>query len=739
MIRIVLGALLLAVTLGPARANTDFCTLDAVRQLHDKEFQRALIAVGLVHSEVGSASEEEVQLAIRQLNGTPAGANNQPLSSESCARLKNLQQEFTSFARLSERSLGNNALHALLPETVMTRGEARLTRVDSRTLWWDADTRDWSFGIDLHRTNRFDRTPLSVLSSNVVYWRNTTYFYNLNTSAETAAEGIGDFTHRIRKPDGTREELVKRYYFHHRVLAFSGHTKGLQLKFSITPPDWFEPPSFLAPAMSTRAITDEIRRKFGTTDDRTTAWLIHAGSLMNLVSSHFAETNARRAVLVPASTQPGDEACELRAHKIEPTRRKLRIVFGTTRALAEEARRKSRQVIDSGSLPLNSQFSADPDADSALHVGCAILSAPRSTGLTQADEGWRGWLPSFMRPKSDEEARLEQIELRELNRLPPVARDEQASIRIVDALAGNPGSTRRPARQRGLLIIHGYNASFSWALEQVAKLTAGFDSFSTPIYVFSWPSDGESFVSWLKYFREADQAEAAQTALQDFISAIFHHGNIRTLDVVAHSMGTLQALRALERISATASREAPFRDRAGLTQDRPQLRLGQIIFASPDIDEAVFSAKIPILATYAERITVYTSSSDCVLYASGLLRGTSRAGYFTRGEQPMRIETRDDARVHVIDTAPESQPWYSVCKDSARGHADHIYDPRVTRDIRAVLSRRTLMDRNDPSQRSGKGPGDTTFCPVKYKNSDGFYWVMRTNDANGRANCPPSE
>lgn len=714
-----------------AMATTDYCQLSASDQLKNPALQRALISLGLLNAEIGAAVPAEMQRAFARLVHRRDQPTLASLTVADCQELKRLHRNFEEYSNLTEVSLGSGTINLLTPAKVMQSGGAKITK-SADSPYWDADTKDWTFGFDAFQNNLLTQTPIAIQNRNTMHWKNTTYFYRLTTTNETSSEGVGDFTHSIKDANGIVSKFAKRYYFHQRTFEHHGLTKGLYLKFTLTPPDWFSIQPFLEPAMQNSTLVAGITEAFGVTDPKSVAWLIHAEGLTNLISSHFVERNSIRQIVTP-SAHNGVETCQLNNRRIAPNRRLVRIVYATTRSITEQFNETHLKGNPEKPLSTDGLFGAEPNPEHALSFGCAILSSPRQRVDQPADSLLSSMLPSGSK-KTNSEMRKVQIALHEITRQPAIAARDQPYVLLSDSSAASPHKTISGSDKRALLIVHGYNSSFSWALQQAARLAVS-SNYHDRIYMFSWPSAGEGYFSWAKYFSEVDKAEAAQASLQNFITSIVQDRNVTKLDIVAHSMGALQAIRSLERISFIFDRLVPDDTKT----DRPlaeRLRLGQIVLIAPDVDRTVFVSNVSTLASYSERVTIYVSRSDCVLRASGWIRGIPRAGVFNAKQAPVAFDTRDGSRIYVIDTTPESTPWYSFCKDGSLGHADHVTDPRVMRDINAILRDRYAKEQLDPSRRSGKIKGETVFCKVEGHGTNAPHWIMRTIGDDGLANCP---
>ncbi|MEI9899976.1 MAG: alpha/beta hydrolase [Hyphomicrobium sp.] len=273
----------------------------------------------------------------------------------------------------------------------------------------------------------------------------------------------------------------------------------------------------------------------------------------------------------------------------------------------------------------------------------------------------------------------------------PIDRGSESYIRIIDTSASEDAT-------HALLVIHGYNNSFQEAIQAAARIAGGAD-YKGRVYMFSWPSVRMS----LRYLQDADNAEEAEGALQAFLAAILRDNNVSTLDIVAHSMGSQQLMRVMGSIRDILDNRR---------QDEGMLRLGQVIFAAPDVSAAVFNTKILTWAKLAQRVTIYTSGGDWVLWLSSFLRGfNDRAGGHTPWGDPLHVNA---SNVYVIDKTP---PEYDFWKFFKYTHADYVDDKVILNDIQSVI---TGKPAGDPSARD---PDGKVFKAKPYKGmSDKRFW-----------------
>ena len=171
--------------------------------------------------------------------------------------------------------------------------------------------------------------------------------------------------------------------------------------------------------------------------------------------------------------------------------------------------------------------------------------------------------------------------------------------------AAQEGMTAQRSASSALVFIHGYNVSFKDALFTVAQIKSA-TNYRGRIYMYSWPSAASTF----RYIADMDNAEEAEPFLQSFLKLLMRDADIDDIDILVHSMGSQSALRALSSLRSVFETE-----RQGAARPT-KIRIGQIMFAAPDVARPVFDQKIRRIAPYADRVTVYASMTDAALLAS---------------------------------------------------------------------------------------------------------------------------
>jgi esterase/lipase superfamily enzyme len=150
-----------------------------------------------------------------------------------------------------------------------------------------------------------------------------------------------------------------------------------------------------------------------------------------------------------------------------------------------------------------------------------------------------------------------------------------------------------------LLVVHGYNTSFEFAVLRAAQLVHDLE-FPGQGVAFSWPSAA----STTGYWHDEEQVDKSAAALVEVFEKLLAapRDTPRQLHVIAHSMGNRVFLNAVRLYHLKHPDAEPF--------------LGQVALAAPDIDGASFAALLPSVQRLAKHVTFYYCSSDRALVAS---------------------------------------------------------------------------------------------------------------------------
>ena len=177
------------------------------------------------------------------------------------------------------------------------------------------------------------------------------------------------------------------------------------------------------------------------------------------------------------------------------------------------------------------------------------------------------------------------------------------SVRFLQRVSDDLARTRS---REILVFVHGYNSTFEEGAARLAQLVAdmGFDGTAV---LFSWPSAG----ALSGYVRDQQSARNAGWHLLRLLRDVLPQAHPDRIHLVVHSMGSEVVSKAFSLV-----------DRADSLP-----RLGQVVFAAPDVDARVFAREVlPVLREHSEGVTLYASSEDEALRASRVLNGVWRLG-----------------------------------------------------------------------------------------------------------------
>ena len=189
-----------------------------------------------------------------------------------------------------------------------------------------------------------------------------------------------------------------------------------------------------------------------------------------------------------------------------------------------------------------------------------------------------------------------------LQSITPLDRDEFVQ-QTREGLAKQSG-----AGKQALIFIHGYNVTFTSALQRAAQVAYDLN-FAGLTMLYSWPSEGSTH----KYTVDESNIFWTRPHLKEFLQMVMTELGATEVNIIAHSMGN----RALvENLADFRPEELPV----------SAAKLHQIIFAAPDVDKDTFVDLAKAFYTKAGRFTLYASSKDLALGASEAVHKYQRAG-----------------------------------------------------------------------------------------------------------------
>ena len=171
----------------------------------------------------------------------------------------------------------------------------------------------------------------------------------------------------------------------------------------------------------------------------------------------------------------------------------------------------------------------------------------------------------------------------------------------------NNSTKRMRTKERPTLFVHGYKNSFDDAVLRAAQI--GYDlGLGQGIGLFSWPSAGKG----AEYAADEATIDSSKYYLADFIEEFVLKSELKSINVIAHSMGCRCLLGALEVLS---------KDREDVLE-----KLNQVILAAADVDTRWMDKLAQDTIDSSTRTTSYVSGEDKALSVSKWLHGFSRVG-----------------------------------------------------------------------------------------------------------------
>ena len=272
--------------------------------------------------------------------------------------------------------------------------------------------------------------------------------------------------------------------------------------------------------------------------------------------------------------------------------------------------------------------------DKQVHYGTCTVSIPDSHLIGKLNEGVINKIRSLF-GSSDEQVKV----------------DERRHMKETEYWQSvNAEIARQEDEQRHVLIyIHGFNVSFDEAALRAAQIG---DDLRIPglTAFYSWPSKGSA--TPLSYVADEDSIIASEDFIADFLINFALESGAEKVHILAHSMGNRGLLRALKTILSVAPNNGT-------------IRYGQIILAAADVSQKVFARQSAwctemVSNGYADGASLYISSQDRALKASGLIHSNDRVGLYP---PPAVFKGMDTIEVSSIDLSRLGHGYFSGARD----------------------------------------------------------------------------
>ncbi len=155
---------------------------------------------------------------------------------------------------------------------------------------------------------------------------------------------------------------------------------------------------------------------------------------------------------------------------------------------------------------------------------------------------------------------------------------------------------------RVLVFVHGFNNGFDDGVYRITQIAHDTGYKGTPV-LFSWASAGKL----TGYVYDKESANAARDDLEATLKMLART-KAKSIDIVAHSMGTWVTMEALRQLAIEGNRDL-------------NDKLGYVVLASPDIDVDVFKKQMMRYGKPDKPFVVLLSGDDRALKLSGFISG----------------------------------------------------------------------------------------------------------------------
>ena len=306
-------------------------------------------------------------------------------------------------------------------------------------------------------------------------------------------------------------------------------------------------------------------------------------------------------------------------------------------------------------------FGNDRAFGGQVTIGAAKITIPKEVGGARKTSA-----------KHDQNELDESTDVRRLAIQPLEIHENQRFVEIArEALQG-----AELYKMQSVIFVHGYNVSFENALRRAGQIAYDIN-FDGPTFLFSWPSRGRL----LGYISDRDAVDVAANHLKQFLERTVAVTKTAKVHIIAHSMGNMVVLRALEKMSVGSIASS--------------LVLGEIIAAAPDVSIEQFSGFVEESKGRGANITLYASATDWPLWLSGKL-SRQRAGYIDG--RPIPIKGAD-----TIDITGAGMGVFAL------NHDVYAANPVIVGDMRGIL-------------RGDRPPERRTKEFRRFDDAEGTYW-----------------
>jgi len=222
--------------------------------------------------------------------------------------------------------------------------------------------------------------------------------------------------------------------------------------------------------------------------------------------------------------------------------------------------------------------------------------------------------------------------------------------------------------KEAFVFVHGFNNRYEDAVYRFAQILhdSGADADVAPI-LFTWPSAGNVFA----YNYDRDSADYSRDALEKLVRYLQDDPEVKTISILAHSMGNWVTLEALRQMAIRDGRVAP--------------KVKVVMLADADVDVGVAREQFATLGPDHPHIILFVSENDRALAASAAIWDAPRLGAIDPDVEPYKAMLEQDQLSVINMTHMPSHDFFN--------HGKYAEDPRVVELIgRRLAAGQVLTD-----------------------------------------------
>ncbi len=223
--------------------------------------------------------------------------------------------------------------------------------------------------------------------------------------------------------------------------------------------------------------------------------------------------------------------------------------------------------------------------------------------------------------------------------------------------------------KEAFIFVHGFNNRYEDAVYRFAQILHDSGAYAdvAPI-LFTWPSAGNVFA----YNYDRDSANYSRDDLEKLLRFLQNDPQVKTISILAHSMGNWVTLEALRQMAIRDGRVAP--------------KVKVVILADADVDVDIAREQIATLGPERPHIVLFVNQNDRALAASKDIWQRPRLGAIDPNVEPYKSMIEQDQLSVVNMTSFPSHDFFN--------HGKFAEDPNVVELIgRRLAAGQTLTDR----------------------------------------------